>query len=146
MKRLIASAATVALGASLVLTPPVAAGGWATITVVGPSSAPVAGAPWPLELEVLQHGVTPIDWEQVSLVARHPATGTVAAANGRPGDAVGRYLLEVVFPEPGDWTVEFGLHDLTVAEASPTTMSVGESPTGADDGLAIIDAGAPECD
>lgn len=146
MKRLIATAMTVTLAASLVLTPPVAAGGWATVTLVGPSSAPVAGAPWPLELEVLQHGVTPIDTERVSLVARQPASGMVTAANGHPGDAVGRYIVEVVFPDAGDWTLEFGLRELVVAPKTSTSISVGEAPS--DDGarVATIDADAADCE
>ena len=128
MKRLFATAATVALAASLVATPPVSAGGWATVTVVGPSEAPVVGAAWPLELEVLQHGVTPIDWERVSMVARQPNTGTVASANAHAGDAVGRYLMDVVFPESGDWIVEFGLLALQVADESAITISVSATP------------------
>ena len=146
MKRLTATAATIALAASLVLTPPVSAGGWATITVVGPSEAPVAGSPWPLELEVLQHGVTPIDWERVSLVARQPNTGMVAAANGHAGETVGRYRMDVVFPDAGDWTVEFGLLALVVAEGSPITVSVGEAAKGDAAGSALIGADAPDCD
>src|SRR5688500_20091220 len=114
MKRLCATAATIALAASLVLTPHVAAGGSATVTMIGPASAPVVGVPWPLELEVLQHGVTPIDWERVSLVARNPVSGMVTAANGHPDGAVGRYRAEVVFPDAGDWMLEFGLHELEV--------------------------------
>ena len=145
MKRLSATAAIVALAASLVLTPPVAAGGWAKITVVGPSSAPVAGVPWPLELEVLQHGVTPIDWERVSLVARQPSNGMVAAANAHAGDQVGRYLMDVVFPDAGDWTVEFGLLALEVMETNPITISVGESPADAAAGSATLSADSPEC-
>jgi hypothetical protein len=146
MKRLFAATATLALAASVVLTPPVAAGGWASVSVVGPSSAPVAGAPWPLELEVLQHGVTPIDWETVSLVARHQANGMVTAANGRPGDAVGRYLFDVVFPDAGDWTLEFGLHQLAMTTADPTTVSVGESSKDQAGGPVTIDVDALECD
>ena len=146
MRRLFATAATVAIAASLVVTPPVAAGGWATVTAVGPTSAPVAGTPWPLVLEVLQHGVTPIDWEQVSLVARHPSSGTVAAANGRSSDAVGRYLVEVVFPDAGDWTLEFGLHQLEVMPADPSMVTVDASPSDEGAGSATIKADSPDCD
>ena len=77
--------------------------------------------------------------------ARHPASGTVTAANGRAGEPVGRYLMEVVFPEAGDWTVEFGLQQLVVAQANPTTVNVGESPTDEATGNATIDAAASEC-
>ena len=99
MKRLVVIAATAALAASFVLTAPAGAGGAATVTVVGPASEPVVGVPWPLELEVLQHGITPIDWEHVSVVARQPSSGLVAAANAHPDDTVGRYLVDMVFPE-----------------------------------------------
>jgi hypothetical protein len=145
MERLFATAATVALAASLASAPPAVAGGWATVLVVGPASAPVAGTPWPLELEILQHGVTPIDFEQVSLIARHPASGMVAAANGRAGDAVGRYVMDVVFPDAGEWTLEFGLSQLAVSQENPNTISVGGSPPSATD-TATISADAPKCD
>jgi hypothetical protein len=145
MKRLFAPTATLVLVASVMLTPPVAAGGWATISVVGPSSAPVAGEPWLLELEVLQHGVTPIDWEQVSLVGRNPVSGMVAAANARSDGAVGRYLVEVVFPDAGVWTLDFGLKQLA-AEADQTTVSVGEMRTHKTASLALPDAESVACD
>jgi hypothetical protein len=138
MKRLFASAAIVALAASLVLAPSVAAGGSATVTVVGSSSAPVAGVPWPVELEVLQHGITPIDWEKVSLVARDPASGMVTAANAQPGDSVGRYVAEVVFPDGGDWTLEFGLHQLLVWPVDSSTVTVAATPA---DGVYFPTAG-----
>jgi|SRR5688500_18414184 hypothetical protein len=145
MKRLSATAAIVALATSLVLAPPAAAGGAATVSVVGPATAPVAGVPWPLELEVLQHGVTPIDWERVSLVAREPASGLVTAANGRADGKVGRYVAEVVFPEAGDWTLEFGLHELLVIPADVTTVSVVSASSGDVARTATIEAAAPDC-
>ena len=144
MQRLSVTAATISLAASLLLTMPAAAGGWATITVVGPSSAPVAGTAWPLELEVLQHGVTPIAWEQVSVVGRNPASGLVVAANARASDTVGRYMAAVVFPGAGDWTVELGLGQLAFDPTS-TTVSVGASPTDGAAGLVTIDADLPAC-
>jgi hypothetical protein len=145
MKRLSATAAIVALATSLVLAGPVAAGGWASVRIVGSSSEPVAGMPWPLELEILQHAVTPIDWEQVSLIARHPASGMVAAANGRPGDAVGRYLMDVVFPDTGEWTLEFGLSQLEVSQENPSTVTVRGSQHDAAE-TEPISADAPTCD
>jgi hypothetical protein len=145
MKRMSAAAATIALAASLLLTLPASAGGWATVTVVGPASAPVAGAPWPLELQVLQHGITPIDWEQVSLVGRDPASGMITAANGRPADTVGRYVMDVVFPAAGEWTLEFGLHQLALDQASPTTITVAGSATDGAEDAAIVGADAAAC-
>jgi hypothetical protein len=130
VKRLSAPAAIVALAASMLLPLPVTAGGWATVTVVGPGTAPVAGEPWPLEVQVLQHGITPIDWEQVSLVGRDPASGMIAAANGRPADPIGRYVMDVVFPDAGEWVLQFGLHQLATEQADPLTVSVAEPDPG----------------
>jgi hypothetical protein len=74
--------------------------------------------------------VTPIDWEQVSLFGRNAASGEVAAANGHPNGQVGRYLLEVTFPSPGEWSFEFGLRDLEVMNRTPTTVSVAQAAIG----------------
>jgi hypothetical protein len=145
VKRLLVTAATAALAASLVLTVPAGAGGAATVRVVGPSSEPVAGVPWPLELEVLQHGITPIDWEHVSVVARQPSSGMVAAANARPGEAVGRYLVDMVFPDAGDWTLEFGLQQLEVIPTDRSTVTVGGSATGIATSSAAMGADSPDC-
>jgi hypothetical protein len=131
MKRLSSAAATCALAASLLLTMPTAAGGWAAVNIIPDEAGPkpVAGVAWPLEVQVLQHGVTPIDWEQVSIVGRNPASGMVVAANAHASDTVGRYLAEVVFPDAGDWTLELGLGQLAF-DPNSTTITVGASPTG----------------
>ena len=146
MKRVTVSAASFALAASLLLPFPAAAGGWATVTVVGPESAPVAGAPWPLEVQVLQHGVTPIDWEQISVVGRDSVSGMVAAANGRPAETVGNYVLNVVFPETGDWVLEFGLHELAVEQADSTRIKVAEAVAGGAADTALSAADGSVCD
>ena len=146
MKRLSVTAATIALATSLLSGPPVAAGGAATVRVDGPSIGPVTGVPWQLELEVLQHGVTPIDWERVSLVARQPATGMVTAANGHPGDKLGRYRMEVVFPDAGEWTMEFGLLDLIVMPPERVTVSVVDEPSEGEGRPVTIGSDAASCD
>jgi hypothetical protein len=69
----------------------------------------------------------------------------VAAANGRSDDAIGRYVVEVVFPDAGEWTLEFGLHQLAT-QAIPSTVSVGEAPTDKAAVPAKADAEAVACD
>jgi hypothetical protein len=128
MKRLATAAAVTALAASTLLSLPTAAGGWAAVNIVGPASAPVAGTPWQLEVQVLQHGVTPIAWEQVSVIGHNPASGLVVAANAHADDTVGRYLADVVFPDAGEWTLELGLGQLAF-DPNSTTVSVG-APSG----------------
>jgi hypothetical protein len=143
MKRLSSAAATCALAASLLLTMPAAAGGWAAVNIIPDEAGPkpVAGVAWPVEVQVLQHGVTPIDWEQVSIVGRNPASGLVVAANASASDTVGRYLAEVVFPDAGDWTLELGLGQLAF-DPNATTVSVGAPPTGDPGALAAADKNA----
>jgi hypothetical protein len=51
----------------------------------------------------------------------------------------------VVFPDAGDWTVEFGLLALEVMETNPITISVGDSPADAAAGTATLSADTPEC-
>jgi hypothetical protein len=145
MKRLSAAAATLALAATLVLGAPVSAGGAATVTIAGPMSPAVAGQPWALDLEILQHGVTPIDWEQVSLIGHNVASGEVAAANGHPNGEVGSYQMEVMFPSAGDWTFEFGLRDLEVMNRTPTTISVVDGATGVGSEPAAVTDGSADC-
>jgi hypothetical protein len=145
MKRLSGAAVTVALAATLVLGAPASAGGSATVTITGPAAPAIAGQPWALDLEILQHGVTPIDWEQVSLVGHNAASGEVAAANGHPNGAVGTYLVEVTFPSAGNWTFQFGLRDLVLMNPTPGSVTVG-----APDGEAVTDpgtitGGSPDC-
>jgi hypothetical protein len=105
----------------------------------------VAGQPWALDLEILQHGVTPIDWEQVSLVGRNPASGEVAAANGQPNGQVGRYLVVVTFPSPGAWTFEFGLRDLELMNRTPTTVSVVEAAAGIGSDSGTVTTDSSDC-
>jgi hypothetical protein len=146
MKRLSAAAATIALAATLVLGGmPVSAGGTATVTIAGPTTPAVAGQPWALDVEVLQHGVTPIDWEQLSLVGRNGESGEVAAANGHPNGEVGTYLLEVTFPSVGEWTFEFGLRDLVVMNPTPTPVSVVASADGVVTDPGTVSTGAADC-
>jgi hypothetical protein len=145
MKRLSSAAVTAALAATLVLGPPAAAGGAATVTIAGPATGAIAGQPWAHDVEILQHGQTPIDWEQVSLIGHNALSGEVAAANGRPNGEVGRYLVEVTFPSAGDWTFEFGLRDLLVMNPEPVRVSVAASGDEVVTDPGNVTTGSPDC-
>jgi hypothetical protein len=145
MKRLSSAVVTAALAATLVLGPPAAAGGAATVTITGPTTGAIAGQPWALDVEILQHGVTPIDWEQVSLIGRNAVSGEVAAANGRPNGDVGRYVVAVTFPSAGDWTFEFGLRDLLVMNPAPVSVSVGAPSDEAVTEAGTVTSGSADC-
>jgi hypothetical protein len=145
MKRLSSAAATLALLSSLVLGAPAAAGGAATVTIAGPMTPAVAGQAWALDLEILQHGVTPIDSEQVSLVGHNAASGEVAAANGHPNGEIGTYRLEVTFPSAGDWTFQFGLRDLIVMNPAPVSVSVVDAADDVATEPGTVTSGSADC-
>ncbi|HEV8516295.1 MAG TPA: hypothetical protein VGQ47_01490 [Candidatus Limnocylindrales bacterium] len=90
---------------------PVAAGGWASATLDGTPPSPNAGQPAEILFTLKQHGITPIDWEQATVVARHSETGETlrVIAEARGG---GHYAAIVTFPKAGTWTWTLELRDL----------------------------------
>ena len=95
------TAAALAIIGFLALPAGALAGGWAT---VGLSSTPDGlgpGRTWNVELEILQHGRTPLD-------GIHP-TVTIAAGDTtrtfqtRPAGRPGTYRAAVTFPGAGTW-------------------------------------------
>jgi hypothetical protein len=79
------------------------AGGWATVGLSSTPDGLAAGAPWNVDIEVRQHGRTP-------MLDLHPSVAIASAdertrrtfaahATGRPGI----YRASVRFPRSGDW-------------------------------------------
>jgi hypothetical protein len=97
--RSIALAATVT---ALLLPVTAAAGGWATVGLSSTPDGLPAGKPWVVDLEVLQHGRTPLEGITPSIVVtdRAGAKQTIAA---RPTGQPGIYRARVVFPRPGEY-------------------------------------------
>jgi hypothetical protein len=96
--RLIASAV---VAAALAVPATAGAGGWATVELSSTPEQTAPGKAWVVDLEVLQHGRTPLEGVQPSIVVTERETGatrTVAAkATGKPGV----YRARVVFPTAG---------------------------------------------
>ena len=95
--------ALLALLALLAATTSVAAGNWATATM-DPAPRPAAGIETTFGFEILQHGVTPVSWVTATFVATDLATGEQIQSPMRTGDATGRYIATVTFPQTGEWT------------------------------------------
>lgn len=99
--RIRTTAAALAIIGLLALPAGALAGGWAT---VGLSSTPDGlgpGQTWNVELEILQHGRTPLD-------AVHPtvtitAGDTTRTFQTRPAGRPGAYRAAVMFPHAGTW-------------------------------------------
>jgi hypothetical protein len=107
-----------ALGATLLISAAAFAGGFA-IANLDTTPQPRAGEATTLGFIVLQHGVTPVTFGDVSVSARNDATGesltTKARAEGKPG----HYLATLTFPSAGSWTWEITLENLLMQSKFP---------------------------
>ncbi|MBA2570942.1 MAG: hypothetical protein H0V04_07180 [Chloroflexi bacterium] len=116
--------ATVAV---LMLTTTAFAGGSATATIADVPPDPGAGEEQVIGIEVRQHGVTPISWEQVTFIARNAETGEVVAADATPEGPTGHYVARVTFPSAGEWSYTFQLRDLVLEPQAYAPIRVGPS-------------------
>jgi hypothetical protein len=96
--RLTASALAVA---ALAAPATVGAGGWATVGLSSTPEHAAPGKPWVVDLEVLQHGRTPLAGVKPSVIVTERATGAVRTAPARATGKPGVYRARVVFPRAG---------------------------------------------
>ena len=87
---------------SLLLAPALAsAGGFATVGLSSTPDGVGTGKPWKVDITVLQHGRTPLDWRLPRVqISSGEATREFAA---KPTGKTGVYRAEVVFPSAGRW-------------------------------------------
>jgi hypothetical protein len=97
------AAAVVAAGL-LVLPAAAPAGGWATVSLSSIPAGLDPGDPWVVDMEILQHGRTPLDGVQPSIVLTNSATGESRTVQAKPTGRPGHYSARAVFPEAGRWT------------------------------------------
>ena len=77
------------------------AGGWATVKLSSTPDGAEAGAPWVVNLTVLQHGITPLAGVHPEIRITQGKLRRAFAA--RPTARVGVYRARVVFPRAGTW-------------------------------------------
>ncbi|MCO5185004.1 MAG: hypothetical protein M9965_13815 [Anaerolineae bacterium] len=132
MKRIAFALTTLAI--MLLITLPVAAGGWATIELHTLPKDVEADTVTPIEFTIWQHGQTPVHklsgWDNgkalplqptVTLVNR--ATGEELQFTGQPMKEVGRFMAEVTIPNAGEW--EWTIEATPLAgELTPDTLNV----------------------
>ena len=114
----------IAIAASLTLATAALAGGWASVAISDPPADPTASGETVIDLTVLQHGVTPIDWIGLTVVATNAATGETVSAIAQPVRQ-GRYQATLTFPSAGDWSLAFTSGDLMVQGTGPLAIAVG---------------------
>jgi len=126
--------------ASLILATVALAGGWAHVTVDNAPVDPPAGGGTPIELSVLQHGVTPVSWPGVTVVATDATSGTVVRAQAQAKGPEGSYVATIVFPTAGEWTLTFESAELEMAGS--VAMKVAPAVTATQPGTAAATASA----
>jgi hypothetical protein len=117
--------------ASLALASVALAGGWAQVTVKEAPIDPPAGGETTINLNVLQHGVTPVSWPTLNVVATDATSGAVVRAEAQAQGPVGSYVATIVFPRAGDWTLTFDSAELemegsvAMSVAAPAVAAAG---------------------
>ncbi len=62
-----------------------------------------AGKPVSIGFMILQHGIDPVSGGKPTMEAVHRESKETVRAEGRPEGEAGHYVIEVTFPEAGDW-------------------------------------------
>ena len=105
----------------------VSAGGWATIVADDPQPPePRAGEDVEYGFTVLQHGVTPADFEDPTLRLTNTLTGESFDVPAEPSGPAGHFVAQFSFPTGGSWSYGVQLRDLLV-ETEPITAIVLEA-------------------
>lgn len=118
-----------ALGASLALATAALAGGWASVIMTDPPKDPAPGSVTTIDLEVKQHGLTPVSWPKLTVVATNTATGETVTVIAQPKGAEGHYVAQITFPSSGDWALAFESNDLVMNGSEKLTLAA--APGGA---------------
>jgi hypothetical protein len=123
---LVLSTAAVALAAAGTAL----AGGWATVGVSpGPPEGGGPGSTWNVNLEVLQHGRTPLDGVVPTIAIRNRETGDTQTFIAKPTGERGMYAAKVVFPTEGTW--EYTINDGFSQTHTFKPVTIGDAPAAA---------------
>jgi hypothetical protein len=105
--------------AALVLAGAAHAGCMATVGLESVPDGVAAGGTWSADMEVLQHGQTPLADATPVVILTNEATGEQRRVTAVPTGTIGRYHANVVFPEAGSWAVAVN-DGFPVAECAQT--------------------------
>jgi YtkA-like len=137
MRKLLIAVALVALAAPASAF----AGGWATAGLSPPDGGLGAGDTWNAEVNILQHGQTPLSGVNPTVTIRNAVTGESKTFKARPTDKPGVYVAKVVFPSAGKWSYEVydGFTQYGGAQTHKfSTLSIGTGGGGSLPFFAII--------
>lgn len=111
-------ALSLALLATFAVASVAASGGWAQVSAINIPVDPPAGEQATIQLNVLQHGVTPVSWPGLTVVATDATSGAVIRAAATASGPEGSYVATLVFPSAGEWTLTFESADLIMEGAA----------------------------
>jgi cytochrome c2 len=103
--------------ASLIFAVPAFAGGWAVITLDDLPTNVVAGDPLTVGFTVLQHGKTPMDGLEPTIIADLYKEQEFVV-NAEPSGKPGHYTATLTFPKEGEW--RWFINAFTVNQLMPT--------------------------
>ena len=129
-----------AILAALLLTVGAVAGGWATVALTDPPVDPPAGSGTLVELDVLQHGETPVSWVSLTVVATNDSSGQSFETPARAEGPTGRYVATITFPTEGRWTLSFESPDLIMDGTATMQVApaVAAAPVAADPSTSTV--------
>jgi len=120
-----------ALLAVLVFAGAALAGGWASVTMADPPSDIPPGEETSVELTVLQHGKTPVDWPKITVVATNADSGAVVRSEAHPvSGKLGRYAAALTLPTAGEWEITYQSNEL-VMDGTATLDVIAAAPVAA---------------
>lgn len=119
--------------ASLVLASVAVAGGWAQVTAKNVPADPPAGEATTIELGVSQHGVTPVSWPDLTVIATNETTGDTLRVKATAEGPAGSYVATITFPSSGEWMLTFDSTSLEMEgwAAMQVAPAVAAAPGGA---------------
>ena len=121
----------------LALPAAASAGGWATVQLSSTPDNMRPGATWKVDIEVLQHGRTPLD--DVHPTVTISSGGVSRTFTTRPTGKPGTHRAEVAFPRAGTWryVIDDGFtarHSYPPVQIGPGTVPAAPSAAGGENG------------
>src|SRR4051794_18105571 len=119
--------APLALLLLLFVAGPVSAGGMAIVvpTETG-GRAVTAGEATTVSFQLLQHGVTPVDFGVTTVVFTDTASGETFQERATPTREAGGFAASFTYPKGGYWTWHVG-HDGLIVQSPPVVVGVFEA-------------------
>jgi YtkA-like len=127
--------------AALAVPAAASAGGWATVGFDPPPEDLAPGQAWQVDLEVLQHGRTPLEGVQPRVIVEPKEGGKPVSFLAKATDEPGVYRAAVVFPSAGTWMMSVD-DDFAATHRFPAVEIGGAGKKSATEPVAAVNTAA----